>query len=186
MMKMMPGDKMRDMKKGPKMEVEIQIGGRDPKSSPVAEELNELEMEDEDMYSQMAPRGTFTSRGLDPLVKNTNKLLPLFGQDPSYPKVTDTDVLPTDFVRVLAMFAQAVDDAIEEGVLNPEMKIDLDGVRDDVGLMSLSGKIEMLAKDKDFKRFLQEDRPEEEPVEEEMAEMEMTPEDEDALMMERM
>lgn len=182
----MPGDKMREMKKGPKVEVEIQLGGRDPKSSPVASELNELEMEDEDMYSQMAPRGTFTSRGLDPLVKNTNKLLPLFGQDPSYPKIGDVDVLPTDFVRVLAMFVSAVDDAVEEGVLNPEMKIDLEGVRDDAGLMSLSGKLDMLAKDKDFKRFLQEDKAEEEAPMEEEAKMEMSPEDEDALMMERM
>jgi len=186
MMKMMPGDKMRDMKKGPKMEVEIQIGGRDPKSSPVASELNELEMEDEDMYAQMAPRGTFTSRGLDPLVKNTNKLLPLFGQDPSYPKIGDTDILPSDFVRVLSMFISAVDDAVEEGVLNPEMRIDLEAVRDDAGLMSLSGKLDMLAKDKDFKRFLQEEKPEEEPMEEDMAEMEMSPEMEDDLMMERM
>ena len=182
----MPGDKMRDMKKGPKMEVEIQIGGRDPKSSPVASELNELEMEDEDMYAQMAPRGTFTSRGLDPLVKNTNKLLPLFGQDPSYPKIGDTDVLPSDFVRVLSMFISAVDDAVEEGVLNPEMRIDLEAVRDDAGLMSLSGKLDMLAKDKDFKRFLQEEKQEEEPMEEDMAEMEMSPEMEDDLMMERM
>jgi len=186
MMKMMPGDKMRDMKKGPKMEVEIQIGGRDPKSSPVAEDLNKLEMEDEDMYVQMAPRGTFTSRGLDPLVRNTNKLLPLFGQEPNYPKIGDVDVLPTDFVRVLSMFVAAVDDAIEEGVLNPEMKIDLEGVRDDAGLMSLSGKIEMLAKDREFKRFLQEDKAEEEAPMEEEAEVEMSPEEEDAMLMERL
>ena len=174
------------MKKGPKVEVEIQVGGRDPKSSPVAEDLNKLEMEDEDMYAQMAPRGTFTSRGLDPVVRNTNKLLPLFGQDPSYPKIGDTDVLPSDFVRVLSMFASAVDDAIEAGVLNPEMRIDMEGIMDDAGLMSLSGKIEMLAKDREFKRFLQEEKQEEEPMEEDIAEMEMTPEMEDDLMMERM
>jgi hypothetical protein len=177
---------MREMKKGPKVEVEIQVGGRDPKSSPVAEDLNKLEMEDEDMYAQMAPRGTFTSRGLDPVVRNTNKLLPLFGQDPSYPKIGDTDVLPSDFVRVLSMFASAVDDAIEAGVLNPEMRIDMEGIMDDAGLMSLSGKIEMLSKDREFKRFLQEEKQEEEPMEEDMAEMEMTPEMEDDLMMERM
>jgi hypothetical protein len=176
-------DKMR---KGPKVEVEIQVGGRDPKSSPIASELNQLEIEDEDMYAQMAPRGTFTSRGLDPLVRNTNKLLPLFGQDPSYPKIGDTDVLPTDFVRVLSMFASAVDDAIEEGILNPEMRIDMEGIMDDAGLMSLSGKIEMLSKDREFKRFLQEEKPEEEPMEKDMAEMEMSPEMEDDLMMERL
>jgi len=184
-MKMMKGDSVKEMKKKPAVEVEIQIGGRAPGSSPIAEELNELEMEDEDTYATMAPKGTFTSRGLDPLVKNTNKLLVLFGQDPSYPKVMDTDKLPTDFTRILSMFVAAVDDAVDEGILNPEMKIDLSQIRDDAGLMSLSGKIEMLAKDREFKRFLQEDQ-KEEPAPEMEEEMAMSPEEEDAMLMERL
>tara|TARA_R110002126_G_scaffold40573_4_gene119231 strand:+ start:876 stop:1442 length:567 start_codon:yes stop_codon:yes gene_type:complete len=187
MMKMMKGDSVKEMKKKPSVEVEIQIGGRAPGSSPVADELNELEMEDEDTYATMAPKGVFTSRALDPLVKNTNKLLVLFGQDPSYPKIMDTDKLPTDFTRVLAMFVAAVDDAIEAGVLDPEMKIDLSGVRSDAELMSLSGKIEMLARDREFKRFLQEEQPEEMEMEDEAPEAEMmTEEDADAMMMERL
>jgi hypothetical protein len=52
--------------------------------------------------------------------------------------------------------------------------------------MSLSGKIEMLAKDREFKRFLQEDKAEEEAPMEEEAEVEMSPEEEDAMLMERM
>ena len=173
-------------KKGPKMEVEIQIGGRSPKDSPIAEDLNELEMEDEDLYRSMAPKGKFTSKGLDPLVKTTNKLLPLFGQDPSYPKISDTSSLPTDLTRVLSMFISAVDDAVEAGILEPEMKIDLGLVTDDMSLMSLSGKLDMLSKNKDFKRFLQEEAPEEPEMEEELAEVEMSPEEEDFFMMERM
>lgn len=173
-------------KKGPKMEVEIQIGGRSPVESPVAEELNDLELEDEALYQEMAPKGKFTSRGLDPLVKTTNKLLPLFGQDPSYPKIGDSTSLPTDLTRVLSMFVSAVDDAIEAGILEPEMKIDLSMVRDDASLMSLSGKLDMLSKDKDFKRFLQEEAPAEPEMEESMDEMEMSPEDEDKMLMERM
>jgi hypothetical protein len=98
----------------------------------------------------------------------------------------DTDKLPTDFTRILSMFVAAVDDAIDEGILNPEMKIDLAQVRDDAGLMSLSGKIEMLAKDREFKRFLQEDQKEEEQAPEMEEEMAMSPEEEDAMMMERM
>jgi len=185
-MKMMKGDSVKEMKKKPSVEVEIQIGGRAPGSSPIAEELNQLEMEDEDTYATMAPKGVFTSRALDPLVKNTNKLLVLFGQDPSYPKIMDTDQLPTDFVRVLAMFVAAVDDAVEAGILNPEMKIDLGSIRSDAELMSLSGKIEMLARDREFKRFLQEEQPEEmEPEEAPEAEM-MTEEDADAMMMDRL
>lgn len=176
-----------DMKKRPGVEVEIQIGGRKPGSSPLSGELNDLEMEDEELYKQMSPKGTFTSRGLDPLVKNVNKLLPLFGQDPSYPKIMDTNELPTDFTRVLSMFVAAVDDAVEEGVLNPEMKISLESIRSDSDLMALSGKIEMLAKDREFKKFLQEEAPAEEGVMEEGEEgMAMTPEDEDRLLMERM
>jgi hypothetical protein len=135
----------------------------------------------------MAPKGTFTSRGLDPLVKNVNKLLPLFGQDPSYPKIGDTNELPTDFTRVLSMFVAAVDDAVEEGVVNPEMKIDLGMVKSDSDLMSLSGKIEMLSRDREFKKFLQEEQPEEMEMETEAPEAEMmTEEDADAMMMERM
>jgi hypothetical protein len=99
----------------------------------------------------------------------------------------DTNVLPTDFVRVLAMFVAAVDDAIEAGILNPEMKIDLESIRSDAELMSLSGKIEMLARDREFKRFLQEEQPEEMEMEMEAPEAEMmTEEDADAMMMERM
>jgi len=45
----------------------------------------------------------------------------------------------------------------------------------------------MLARDKEFKRFLQEEAPAEEPeMEEGMDEMAMSPEDEDKMMMERM
>ena len=142
---------------------------------------------DQDVFEAMAPRGTFTSRGLDPLVRATNKLLPLFGQTPDYPQVEDTDVLPTDFVRVLAMFQAAIDDAIEEGVLKPEMKISLDGVVDDTALMTIAGKIDMVAQDREFKKFLQEPfepEAEEAPMREEPAEM--TEEEEDMIMMERM
>jgi hypothetical protein len=176
------------MYKTPKqeMEVEIKLGGRDPRSSPVAEDLNDLEMEDDDLYASMAPKGVFTSRGLTPLVKVTNKMLPLFGQSPDYPTLSDTKQLPTDFTRILAMFVNAVSDAIQEEVLSPEMAINLDTVRDDTGLMSLAGKLDMLSKDRGFKMFLKEEA----PMKEEAAPMEedatMSMEDEDAFMMERM
>jgi hypothetical protein len=83
------------------------------KSSPVAEDLNSLNARRGYVCYRWLQEAPSLQR-LDPLVKNTNKLLVLFGQDPSIQKLCDTDVLPTDFVRVLSMFVAAVDDAIEE------------------------------------------------------------------------
>jgi len=168
------------------MEKVITIGIGSGKTGPLAEDLEMAEEADAEMMESIAPRGTFTSRGLDPLVKSVNMILPLFDQSPDYPKVADTDVLPTDFVRILSMISAATADAVGEERINPEMEITLDGIRDDTGLMSLSGKIQMLAKDKSFKAFLKEPmkEPKEEVMEEE--EEEMGQEEMDSLMMERM
>tara|TARA_R110000824_G_scaffold57390_4_gene156181 strand:+ start:111 stop:629 length:519 start_codon:yes stop_codon:yes gene_type:complete len=167
--------------------VMIGVGSR-PEGDPMGEELGMAEEADDQMFAAMAPRGDFTSRGLGPLVRGTNALLPLFGQSADYPEVEDTEVLPTDFVRILAMFQQAVEEAIEEDAIRDEMRIDLDDVRDDTALMTIAGKLEMLAKDKEFKRFLQEEVDGEEEGEmDREPEMEtMSPEEEDAMMMSRM
>lgn len=172
------------------MVISIGVGAR-PEGEPMAKELNEAEMADKEMMSAVAPKGNFTSRGLAPLVRATNKLLPLFGQTPDYPMVEDTKELPEDFTRILSMFAGAIDEAISKEILEPEMKIMLESIRDDAALMAVAGKLEMLAKMKEFKKFLSE------PVEEEesMGQTEgmemgeeggLSPEEEDALMMGRM
>lgn len=169
----------------------IGIGAR-PEDADYSQELGMAEEADAEMYEAMAPRGDFTSRGLDPLVKATNKLLPAFDQTPDYPQVEDTNVLPTDFVRVLAMFQAAVEDAIANDVVRPEMRIDLDNVRDDTALMTIAGKLDMLSQDRAFKSFLKEPM-EEDELEEGMEEMgeeemmpEMTMEEEDDFLMGRM
>jgi hypothetical protein len=166
----------------------IGIGSR-PESDPMGAEVEELEESDQTMFEEMAPRGDFTSRGLDPLVRATNKLLPLFDQTGDYPMVEDTKQLPPDFTRILAMFAGAVGDAIDQDVLNPEMAIQIDNVRDDSALMTIAGKLDMLSKDREFKRFLKEPVEEDEMAEEMREETGATPmseEDEDDMMMGRM
>ena len=87
------------------------------------------------------------------------------------------------------MFKAAVDDAIDQDVVREEMRIDLDGVKDDTALMTIAGKLEMLSKDKDFKKFLAEpiDEEEDEEAMDRDAEMEtMSAEDEDDFLMGRM
>ncbi len=113
-------------------EITITIGGRKPEEmseveAPVAEMLNEAEMADEEMYDKMAPTGEFTKKGLNNLVSATNRLLPAFGQTPDYPTFgEDLTKLPTDFVRVLSMFADAVDDAVEAEVVGSDMALSLE------------------------------------------------------------
>lgn len=166
----------------------IGVGSR-PEGDPMGEELEMAEEADAEMFEAMAPEGDFTSRGLDPLVRATNRMLPLFDQTGDYPMVEDTQKLPTDFVRILAMFQQAVEEAIDEGVVNEEMRISLDDVRDDTALMTIAGKLDMLSKDREFKRFLEAPVEEEEMAEEVREETGATPmsaEEEDEFLMERM
>jgi len=171
-----------EMMNEPSMAIEVEI---------------EKAAQDEDMdFAEMAPKGRFSAKALNNLVKATNRLLPMFDQTPDYPSFdADVSEFPTDFVRVLAMFQGATDDAIEQGVVDDEYGFDFDEITGDANIQVLAGKINKLAGDKGFKRYLQS-MPSDEPEGEEMAvadaDMEESPEgpmeeeDMDALFMERM
>ena len=125
-----------------------------PMGSPVPSTQQAQESE-ESMYQLAAPKGNYTIKGLNPLVIATNKLLPLFGQEPTYPKFSgNAKELPTDFVRVLTMFKTAVDDAIAEDEIGADMAFELESLVDDTSLAMLAGKLSKLAIDKAFKKFL--------------------------------
>jgi hypothetical protein len=118
-------------------------------------------------------------------------LLPLFDQTPDYPSFEeDITEFPTEFVRVLAMFQGAAEDAIGEGLVDDEYSIDFDGVTGDANVQVLAGKVNKLATDKGFKRYLKS-MPSEEEEDEEMAMADdmsegMAEGDMDALFMDRM
>jgi len=145
--------------------IEIKIGGKNEGmggEEDTSQEVSDLASADDEVYMEMAPKGSFTPKGLNNLVKSTNMLLPAFGQTADYPTFSENmTVLPTDFVRVLAMFKAAVDDAIEQGILGEEMAISFDTITDDLALTSLAGKISNMAKNFNFKKFLKESPPEE-------------------------
>jgi len=158
------------------------------KPSEIEIEIQSAEQEDEQGFADKAPRGMFTRKGLNNLVKATNRLLPAFEQTPDYPMFeADTEQLPTDFVRVLSMFEGAVQQAISDGVVGEDMMISLDGVSDDQALNLLAGKVTALAQNKEFKKFLKNPpapKQEEEPsMEEQSAPQAMNT---DQLFMERM
>lgn len=173
------------------MKINIEMS-KEPAKSPVSGMGDEAMMAEDEALMEAAPKGKFTPKGLAPLVKAANMLLPLFGQTADYPAISgELAQLPTDFFRVLSMFKAAVDDAIAEEVIGQEMAIDFNSIKDDTSLMLLSGKIQQLAKDKAFKQFLKEP-PKGETVASEageeggMPEEEMSTDNADQLMMGRM
>jgi hypothetical protein len=179
------------MKGKDKEKLTIVIGGRSPsEEEPLAEDLNEAEMKDEEMYAAMAPTGSFKAKALNNLVTATNKLLPAFGQTPDYPMFkSDITTFPTDFVRILAMFSDASKDAVDAEAVDPELLISLDDISDDMSATAVAAKLDALSRSKPFKKFLKE--PYETKGEESSealaeGEEEMSEEDMDSLMMGRM
>jgi len=163
MMGMVPSDA--------KMELEKEVAG--------------VEMEEEGLFAEMAPKGQFSKGAINSLVSAHNAVTKLFGL-PAYATFeSDVTEFPSNFVRELSMIAAAVSDAIAADVLTPEMEISLEGIKSDRELAPLAGRLQMISKSKDFKKFLAEPKEEEAAPEEapEMPEEEM---DMDALMMERM
>ena len=140
-------------------------------------------------YETMSPTGQFSKGAMNSLVSAFNKVGALFELD-NYSNFTeDQTQFPGDFTRQLTMISGAVDDAIKNEVLTPDMAISLDGVTSDKDLAMLAGKLNMIAKSKDFRKFLAE-APEEEVSGTNEMETEQTMEpsekDLDQLMMSRM
>lgn len=165
------------------MEMEYKrFGGYNPKLSPemaaspqpmeMELEIGEMEAQDQDIFAQMAPRGPFSKKSLNTLVKATNRLLPLFGQDPTYPEFgEDVEVLPTDFVRVLAMFQGAVNAAVDAEMAPAEADFMLEDITDDRAMTLIAGRLNQLSTDREFKSFLKNPPLEEMPEEEQMGEI---------------
>lgn len=139
-----------------------------------------------DSIEAATPTGSYSVNGLNALVNALNKVLPLF-QMPDYPTF-DEDIngpLPEEFVRQLAMVNEAAMAANLEPMVFEE-------ATDDTGLQMMAGRLDMLAKDKTFKAFLEEQVSmiDEEMPEEEVEMVEETPMgteiDDDQLFMERM
>jgi hypothetical protein len=169
----------------------MKLGGR-VNEEMLDAEIGAAEQEEEVAFAEMAPRGRFSAKALNNLVKATNRLLPKFGQTPDYPSFDgEITQLPTDFVRVLAMFQGATDDAVEQGIVDDEFAFDFEDITSDGNLMILAGKINKLASDKQYDRYLRSqptDEPEEgeEMVDDEITTEDMPIEDVETLFMERM
>jgi len=154
----------------------------------------QVAMEEDDMYSSFQPKGSFSRKPLNALVMVTRMMQPMYGLKADYPKFdSDLEELPMEFVRVLMMFKQSIDDAIAQDILDEEDSFELEQLTDDSSLKILSGKLGKVMRNKQFKKMLsakpevseEEEAP---PVEaEERSPMPMGSDQSiDALFMERM
>ena len=171
----------------PKMSGEMMASGQ-PQDMEIM--ISESEANDEAVFAQIAPTGDFSVKALNNLVKATNRLLPLFGQEPTYPEFgEDVEVFPADFVRVLAMFQGAINTAVDAEMIPEDMDFMMEEISDDRDLTLLAGRLNALSDSRDFKLFLKdppmEEEDEEEMDEEQMEENNMTEADIDAMFMDR-
>lgn len=151
-------------------ELEREAMGLSPDYSPEMERaeadlddsIDRAKAADDEVFRAMSPQGQFSASALNGLVKAHNKVLKLFGLE-DYPQFKeDQTEFPEEFTRQLAMIIAAASDAVAQDLIEPGLVPSLDEVSDDTSLRLLSGKLDQLAKSKEFKRFLKEAPPEEE------------------------
>tara|TARA_R110002020_G_scaffold46851_3_gene133465 strand:+ start:11124 stop:11693 length:570 start_codon:yes stop_codon:yes gene_type:complete len=111
----------------------------------------DLDTERDAAVDNMAPTGQFSVEALNDLVDSLNAVLPMFGEDQSYPSFSDgiDGPLPTEFVSALAMVADAARSAGLE-----RLAPDLENMGDDGGLDKAARMLDTLAGDQSFKTFL--------------------------------
>lgn len=121
------------------------------KGGPMPQALEAKAQEADDKEGQLltdsAPMGSFHVQALNSVVTALNRVLPLFKMEPYAPVSEDMEVLPPDFFKLLVMVDHAASDA-------GAMSLDLGKVKTDRDLTMLAGKLGALAKDRDFKDFL--------------------------------
>ena len=120
----------------------------------------QIEQEEDAMFAEMAPKGKFSARGMRILTKAMNKVLPMFELPVMEGDVGDVAAFPADLTRALSMISQAASDAAAQDMLSAELTFSLDDITSDGDVKVLSGKLESLSKDKDFKKFLKVPAPE--------------------------
>jgi hypothetical protein len=164
-------------------------GSKEPAEIELELKVGELEGEEDGMYQDMSPVGRFSKGALNSLVSVHNQVSKMFGMKPYASFEEDQESFPGAFTKEISMIIDAADDAAEAEVIGMEMVPSLENITTDKDVALLSGKIGMLAKSKDFKKFLAEPKEEEEEMPEaEMApaEGEMSEADMDKLFSERM
>jgi hypothetical protein len=128
-------------------------------SESLGQKALQIKQSQDQLASSMAPTAVkmFSKRALNALVKSFNALAPVYGLMETYPEFTaDAKTLPNDFVKYLIMVGQSTRDAVAQDIIDPELIVSLDGIKDDKGILRMSAQLDGLRKDRGFKAFLTE------------------------------
>jgi|TARA_R100001530_G_scaffold134174_1_gene108549 hypothetical protein len=137
--------------------IEIEIGPPKEVDPYVLEGQEQIALEEDGMMGEFSPQGNFSKKPLNTLVKQTRALQPLFGLNADYPEFKeDIETFPPEFTRLLVMFKQAIDDAITKDIVDDGNTFQLEEITDDKSLQLLAGKLGAVARDKKFKKFLEQ------------------------------
>lgn len=112
----------------------------------------EADSELNEMADTVAPEGKYSADILNVLVDAVNALLPLFDKNLPLLSPVEADVvgpLPTELVKAITMVNAATTDADM-----PDLTPDLTSMVDDRGVRMTAAKLQLLAKNRDFKMFL--------------------------------
>ena len=139
-------------------DIEIMTGPMPPGGGALTEVIALGEEADQRTLEERAPTGPFKPKAVNAMVKAMNRVLPLFGLDPDARETTEArvDALPVELVRHLDMISAAANDAVAAEAIDAELAFSLSDITDDTSLQVVSGKLDKLSKDKDFKTFLKE------------------------------
>ena len=125
----------------------------------------QAEATDEQFMEGIALQGNFTDKGMNALVEAIEAALPtlgLSGEDAAVGDALAEDGSVTEeLTRSLGMVVDPINDAIEAGILDADLTIELEGVDEDRDLTMVASRIRMAFSDKDFKRWLKESTDEE-------------------------
>ena len=102
------------------MALEVRIENEDV-APEVLQGMEQTAVAEDELVGEFQPRGNFTRKPLNALVVQAKKGQPLYGLKADYPNFPeDQTELPIEFVRLLLMFKQSIDDAIVADVLDEE------------------------------------------------------------------
>ena len=135
---------------------------KSPQLKEVSVSISEVENEEEGLLSDMAPKGEWSVEAMNIFLDSLNKVAALFSL-PAFDKVKEVvTVIPTPIVKALIMIQDAVADAVAQEVVSPDLAFDVSALTNDSNLGLLGGKLDLLAKDRELRRFLKEESSKEE------------------------
>lgn len=170
---------MPDMPKQPPLDLSM-INGRplsikelDALIGMEAGAIEDMSKKQTEGLQMRSPQGKFSKGGFSPLVDALNIALPLFAtpavMKPSEPSMT----IPEDILKPFLMVVSAINDAVDQSVIDSSMQIMVADIVEDAGLKMAAAKIAKASKDIAFRKWLKEAPPE---MEEEAPEEEGGPE----------